>query len=117
MKPSPMRPRELCGLRLRCSDVDLDLLVGQRVHARVVDGVVLAAMRLLAALPQQAHHLDGFLEHLEPLVRQRPAVAEHVLVEVLAAADAEEEAARHHRGDGCGRLRDDRRVDADRSGT
>ena len=29
--------------------------------------------------------LDRFLEHLEALVRERPAVAEHVLVEVLAA--------------------------------
>ena len=60
----------------------------------MVDGVVLAAVRLLAALPEQADDLDRLLEHLEALVGQRPAVAEDVLVEVLAAADAEEEAAR-----------------------
>ena len=46
----------------------------------------------------------------------RPALAEDVLVQVLAGADAEEEAARHHRGDGRRRLGDDRRVDADHAG-
>src|SRR2546423_506828 len=43
----------------------------------------------------------------------RPAPADDVLIEVLAGADTEKEAALHHRG-GRGRgLRDDRRVDAD----
>ena len=36
-----------------------------------------------------------------------------MLVEVLAGADAEEEAARQHRGGGRGGLGDDRRVDAE----
>ena len=67
-----------------------------------------------AALPERAHDLDRLLEHLEPHVGRRPGVAEDVLVERLAGADAEPEAAveqdrRRRRG-----LRDDRRVDAHR---
>jgi hypothetical protein len=73
-----------------------------------------AAVRLLAALPEESHHHDCFLEHLEPLVGQRPAVAEHVLIQVLARADAEKEALGHHRGDRRRGLRDDRRMYADR---
>src|SRR5438105_15742112 len=88
-------------------------MLGKRVDTRMVDGVMTAAVRLLAALPEQPHHLDGFLEHLEPLVRQRPAVAEHVLVQVLARADAEEESSGHHRRHGRGRLRDESRMLAD----
>ena len=85
--------RELRGVRLRCGDEDVDAAVRDVVDAGVVDGVVLAAVRLLAALPEEPEDADRFLEHLEALVRERPAAAEHVLVEVLAAADSEEEAA------------------------
>ena len=95
-------------------DDDVGRLVGQRVEARVLDRVVLAAVALDAALPEEPDHRDGLLQHLEPLVPRRPAVAEDVLVQVLAGADAEEEAARHHRRRGRRRLGDDRRVDADR---
>jgi hypothetical protein len=70
-------------------------------------------MCLLASSPEEAHDLDRLLEQLEPLVRQRPAVAERVLVEILAGADAGQEAPRHHRGDGRRSLGDDRRMDAD----
>ena len=85
--------RELGRERLRRRDRDRRRLVGQRVEPRVLDRVVRAAVRLVAALPEQAHHLDRLLEHLEPLVRRRPARAGDVLVQVLARADAEEEAA------------------------
>ena len=53
-------------------------------------------MAVLAALPQRPHDLDGLLEHLQAHVGRRPAVAEDVLVERLAAADAEGEAALEH---------------------
>ena len=55
-----------------------------------------AAVALLAALPQRADDLDRLLEHLQPHVGLGPAVAEDVLVERLAAADAEAEAALVH---------------------
>ena len=57
--------------------------------------------------------VDGLLEHLEPLLVARPAVAEDVLVQVLAGADAEEEPARHERGARRRSLRDDRGMDPD----
>jgi len=70
-------------------------------------------VRDVVAAPELAHHVDGLLEHLEPHVAAGPLVAEDVLVEVLARADAEEEPARHHRGRRGGRLRDERGVDPD----
>jgi hypothetical protein len=42
---------------------------------------------------QQADDLDGLLEHVQPDVRRRPGIAEDVLVERLATADAEDEPA------------------------
>jgi hypothetical protein len=74
---------------------------------------VLAAVRLVLAAEERADHLDRLLEHLEPFVRPRPPVAEHVLVEILAGPDAEEEAAVHQRLRGCRGVRDDRRVQPD----
>src|SRR3954463_11312969 len=70
-------------------------------------------MGLLAALPEKSDHLDGFLEHVEALIRKRPAATEHVLVEVLPGADAEEEPPRHHAAHCCCSLRDDRGMDTD----
>jgi len=69
-------------------------------------------MALLAALPQQADHLDSLLEHLQAHVGLGPAVAQDVLVERLAAADAEPEAPLVHDRASRGGLRDDGRVDA-----
>jgi hypothetical protein len=40
------------------------------------------------ALPKQANYPDGLLQHLEWLVRLRPAVPEYTLVQRLAAAHA-----------------------------
>jgi hypothetical protein len=67
---------------------------------------------LIAALPQLPHQRDGFLEHLEPLVGRGPLRPEHVLVQVLTCADAQEEAAGHQARDRRRGVRDDRRVDA-----
>ena len=74
---------------------------------------MVALVVLVAALPEQADDLDGLFEHVLALVRCRPAGPDHVLVEVLAGAHAEEEATRHHRSCGGGRMGDDRRVGAD----
>jgi hypothetical protein len=71
---------------------------------------VRAAVRDVVAFPQLAHQLHCLLEHRQPLVGCRPFRAGDVLVQVLASADTEEEAARHET---CGRRRgmgDDRRV-------
>src|SRR5439155_1649956 len=65
-------------------------------------------------LPELADHGDGFLEHVEALLRARPAVAEDVLVQVLAAADAEEETPGKQAGRRRGGVRDDRRMDPHR---
>ena len=70
-------------------------------------------MAELRTLPEPAHDLDRLLEHLQPHVGLRPAVAEDVLVERLAAADAEREAALEQDGRRRGRLGDDRGVDPD----
>src|SRR3954454_113547 len=68
-------------------------------------------MAAVAALPEQSDDLDGLLEHLEAHVGLRPAVAEDVLVQRLAAADAELEATLVHHAAAGRRLRDHRRVD------
>jgi hypothetical protein len=77
---------ELGRVRLHRRHGDLDRLVRKVEDPQVLDGVVLAAVRLIVALPEQAHHLDRLLEHLQPLVRSRPLRAEDVLVQVLARA-------------------------------
>src|SRR3954447_14454372 len=66
------------------------------------------------ALPELTHDLDGFLEHLLADGGGWPAVAEDVLVQVLARPDAEEEATTHHQRSGSCGLGHDRRVDPDR---
>jgi hypothetical protein len=92
-------------------DVQLRRFGRQRVQPRLLDGEVGAAMTLLAALPQQADHFDRFLEHLQAHGPFRPRIAVDVLVQVLAGADAEEEAPGHQRRRRRRRLRDDRRMD------
>jgi hypothetical protein len=109
----PDAARELGGERLHRGYRDLDRLVREVEDAGVLDRVVLAAVRLVAALPEQPHHLDRLLQHLEPLVGRRPLVAQDVLVEVLARAHAEEEPARHQTRARRGRVGHDRWMDAD----
>ena len=61
-------PGELRGLRLHCSHGNLDRLFREVEDAEVLDRVVLAAVRLVIALPQLPHQTDRLLEHLEPLL-------------------------------------------------
>jgi hypothetical protein len=71
-------------------------------------------MALQLSRPELVDHLDCLLESILTLDHPRPALAGDVLVEVLAAADAEREATRQElRGRG-GRLGDDRRMDSRR---
>jgi hypothetical protein len=72
-----------------------------------------AAVGLVVAAPELRDDLERLVEHLEPLVGPRPARAGDVLVQRLAAADAEEEPSFHQERGGGSRLSDDRRVDAD----
>jgi hypothetical protein len=112
-KPSPISAASATAFGPEAGDEDRNGRFRQVVDARVLDRVVLAAVRLLPALPQRAHHLDRLAQHLEPHVRLRPVVAEDVLVERLAAADPEVEAPAGHDGARRRRLGDDRGVDAD----
>ena len=68
----------------------------------------------LLAGPQLAHQRDGFLEHLQTHVGVGPRIAEDVLVERLAGADAEDEAALVLQGRRRRRLGDDGGMDAQR---
>src|SRR5205085_805664 len=74
--------------------------------------VIKATERYFTAFPEQADQFDGFFDALGTLIVRRPLVAENVLVERFAGADAEKEAARHHRRAGRRRLCDDGRMDA-----
>jgi hypothetical protein len=85
------------GIRLRSRVVDRRQLVRNRVDPRLLDGVVRSVVALVTVLPEQSDHPDRLLEHLEPYRRLRPAVAQHVLVQVLTGAGSKEEAAREHR--------------------
>src|SRR5918992_2914610 len=105
---------ELGGVGLRGCNVDRRRLVGQRVHASLLDRVVATVVALVAALPEEMNHLDRLLEHLEPHLPFGPAVPEDVLVQVLARADAEEKASGQHGGRRRRSLGDDRRMNADR---
>jgi len=69
---------------------------------------------LKVALPELADDRDGLLEHLQAHVGLRPAIAEDVLVERLAAADAEPEPAGHERRRRRRGVRDDAGMRADR---
>ena len=64
-----------------------------------------------AALPEQPDHLHRLGQALLADIGLRPVVAEDVLVQVLAAADAEEEPALEHGRGGGRRLGDDRGMD------
>src|SRR5438477_2305023 len=89
-------------------DVNRRRCLAERVKTRVLDGEVCPAVALLSSAEEEAQHLDRLFEHLAACRERRPAAADHVLVQVLTGADAEEEApVEHHRR--CRRgLRDDR---------
>ena len=68
--------------------------LGRRVEQPgVLDLVEVAPVVDGLARPQPADDLDRLLEHRQPHLGWRPAMAEDVLVERLARADAEEEPA------------------------
>jgi hypothetical protein len=59
----------------------------------VLDDVEVALVVDVLARPQLAHDVERFDEHVLAHVRRRPAIAGDVLVQRLARADTEEEAA------------------------
>ncbi len=65
------------------------------------------------AAEELANDLDGLFEHLRAHRRLRPVLADDVLVERLARADAQVEAARIHRRERGGGLRQNRRMIAE----
>src|SRR5215218_2147635 len=108
----PDASSDLDGLGAEGRDVNGRRLVRQGVEAGVLHGVVLAVVPLVVALPQEPDYLHRLFHHLQPHVGGRPVIAEYVLVEVLAATDAEPEAALQHRRRGRRGLGDYRGVDA-----
>src|SRR3954454_1506715 len=101
------------GLGPAGGKVDPRQALGERVQPRVLDREVASAMVRQLALPELADHLDRFFEHLGPDLEARPATAHHMLVEVLAGAESEEEPVWHQRGGRRGGLGDDRRMGPD----
>jgi hypothetical protein len=75
---------------------------------------VLAVVGNAVALPQGSDHVDRLLEHLQADVGDRPAIAEHVLVEVLSRSHSQKEPSGQHRRTRGGCLSDDRGMDPDR---
>ena len=73
-----------------------------------MDIKVVALVADIAALPELADDVDRFLEHQVADVRRRPALADHMLVEVLAGTETERESVVAHQPDRGGHLRDDR---------
>jgi hypothetical protein len=65
--------------------------VREVVDPGLLDGVVPAPVALAAALPQEPDHLDGLLQHLQPLIDRRPPIPQDVLVQVLPGPHAEHE--------------------------
>lgn len=91
------------GLRAEPGDEYRRRLVGDRVDAGILYRVVLSVVALRAAFPEEPHHLDRLFEHLQAHVGRGPAVAQDMLVQVLAGADAEVKPAfEHHGGGGSG---------------
>ena len=113
-EPVPETRRELGGLGRRGRHDHVDRIARKRVDACVLDAIVLPLEAAGLAAPEQSHDLDGLFEHLEPLAGGGPAVAEDMLVEVLARPHTEEESPRHHVGGRRRRLGHDCGVDPDR---
>src|SRR5882762_888237 len=77
-------------------DIDRRRCLAERVETRVLDGEICPAVALLSSPEEEAQDLDRLFEHLAARRQRRPAAADHVLVQVLAGADAEEEATVEH---------------------
>ena len=89
---------------------DADRDIRQVPQPRGVHLVVVAPPIDQAAGEQRANDLDRLPEHVLPLRDSRPPFADHVLVEVLAAAQAQGEPPVGEDLHGRGLLRDDRGV-------
>src|SRR5437016_5076835 len=101
-------------LRSTCRDVDRRRRFAERVETGVLDGEVRPAVALLASAEEKAKHLDGLFEHLGACRERWPSATHDMLVQVLAGADTEKEAAVEHDGRRrCG-LRDDRGMCSDK---
>src|SRR5512145_1796062 len=59
-------------------------LLRQGIEAGILYGVMEAPVALDPALPQQANDFNRLLQHLQPNIVGRPAVAQDMLVQVLA---------------------------------
>ncbi|CPU66997.1 Uncharacterised protein [Mycobacteroides abscessus] len=104
------RGEPLDRLRPGDGDADLDGLVGQVPELGGVDAIVDAVEREALAVEQRADDLHRLLEHVVPLADGGPALARHVLVEVLPGAEPEGEAVVGQERHGRGLLRHDRGV-------
>ena len=103
------------GERPGGGDVDRHRLVGPVVDRRLLGAVVLAVEGDALLGPEAAHQLDRLGEAQPALLRARPLRAGRGrLVQRLAGADAEEDAAGVEAGERPERLRDHRRVVAHR---
>ena len=105
--------RELGRLRATRRDVDRRGRLAERVQASVRHGEVASTEAALATAEQRAHQVDRLFEHLATDLERWPAPPDDVLVQVLAGADAEEEAPVEHDVRGRRGLRDDRGMHAD----
>ena len=83
-----------------------------RVHLSLLDGEVRTPAVDEPAVLLPPYHVDGLLDHLEPLLRRRPLDAGDVLVQCFTSTDAKHEAAVVQYGARRGHLGYDRRVQA-----
>ena len=91
-------------------DADADRNIGQVPQSGRVHLVVVAPPVNQLAAEQRTNDLDRLAQHVLPLGDRRPALADHVLVEVFAAAQTQGEPAVGENLNGRCLLRDDRRV-------
>ncbi len=108
------RRERLQALLAAQRDGDVDAVLGHVPQPGRVDVEVLAAVGDEVAGHQLPDDLDGLAQHVLPGRDAGPALADDVLVEVLAAAEAQGEAALGEELEGRGLLRDDGRVVAHR---
>ncbi len=106
--------REARRLRTAGRDQDFRCPLGQIEDPRIRDRQIFAAIGLVAAAPQQPHDLQRFPQHPVPDVGRRKLAADDMFVEPLTGTDAEVESAAGDQRQRRGRLRDDRRVIAQR---
>src|SRR5215813_14176183 len=80
-------PRRLGGFRATGRHHDRRGMVRHGVDASVLHHIVTSSVRLWPSPPQQPDDLHRLLQHLQAQIVRRPAIAEDVLVEILAGAN------------------------------